>query len=68
MATPAISLNRFDKVGLPGGGGGFKIPLVGGFGRLGAGEAGMEAMDRVDCTAGLAGVIDSLVVEGSLIV
>lgn len=63
-----MSLNRFDKVGLPGGGGGFKIPLVGGFGRLGAGEAGMEAMGGGGCTAGLAGMIESLVVEGSLIV
>lgn len=41
LATPAISLRRFDSVGRLGGGGGLRIPLVGGLGRRGAGERGV---------------------------
>jgi hypothetical protein len=42
--TAAISRRRFDKVGFAGGGGGLRIPFVGGLGRLGAGDRGGGAV------------------------
>jgi hypothetical protein len=47
LAVPmTISRNLFPRVGLAGGGGGFRIPLAGGFGRLRAGEGGGTAACR----------------------
>jgi hypothetical protein len=67
FATPAISLNRFDRVGLPGGGGGLRIPLVGGLGLRTAGDAGIVAVGGGGSWEGVEGMTVSLVVGASLV-
>lgn len=50
--TVTMSRRRFERVGLAGGGGGLRIPFVGGLGRRGAGELGLIVLSGPACAGG----------------